>query len=87
MREETKKALDEYKKAKNKANELLGCFVQYDSAKPISNISVDTDAVADALREEKEALIKYKTLLYTDMGWSQEKIDDWLIRAGLKKEE
>ena len=84
MTEETKNALEEYKRAKNRADDLLGCFEQYDSAKPIPDICTDTDAVADALKEQKEALIKYKTLLYIDMGWLQEKIDNWLIRARLK---
>lgn len=52
MTEETKKALEEYKKAKKKADELLGCLEEYDSAKNISYSETDTEATADAVREQ-----------------------------------
>ena len=69
MRKVVKNALEKYKKAKNKADNLLGCFEQYDPAKPVSCGDVNTNAVEDARWEQKEAWIKYKILLYTDMGW------------------
>ena len=81
MTEKFKKALQEMQEATQKVLEICR-WEEYDPNKPTP--CLDTDALEDALDEEKEARMKYFTLLWQRRGWTQEKIDEEIKRLGSK---
>lgn len=82
MDDELKNILQEMRDAMDEVNEIC-CFEEYDPNKPTS-CCLDSDALEGALKKEKEAKIKYHTLLFQRRGWTQEKIDEALKRLRLK---
>ena len=82
MTEETKKALEEMTKARNEVDKLCIWEAAHSSDKGAP--CLDSDALEVALEKERLARIKFHTLLYTGMGWSQEQIESWLKKARLK---
>lgn len=43
----------------------------------------ELDALAEAYRNEREANIRFHTMLFQEMGWAKEEVDSWLKKAGL----
>ena len=84
MRDETRKALKEMMEAIRKTDSLCN-FHELDSSKPIPCMTTEEfDALADALKRERTAKIKYHSLFFQEQGWTQEDITVWLKKAGLE---
>ena len=81
MTDQTKKALKEMEEARDEVDKLC-MWEEYDSSKPVP--CLDSDALAVALEKERLARIKFHTLLYKGMDWSDEQIENWLKKSRLK---
>ena len=82
MTDETKEALKEMEEARNEVDKLCMWNDAYSSNKDKDYL--DSEALAVALEKERLVRIRFHTLLYAGMGWSQDEIEAWLKKAKLK---
>ena len=84
MKEDTKKAFLEFIKVRDEVDELIrNKGISLD--KPMNKYSSqEIDILRKAFMQEREAKIKYYTLLFKDMSWPEEELDSLLEGSGLR---